>query len=153
MKALLIALALVFTVSVASAQSNKTTKETKKETKKECVDKKDCQKSECCKNKKDAKCTGECKKDGKCCKEGQKMQMEKVLAARMQRKADAAKMLKKANAPKAKKNVVKKEKQQIKSKEKACDCRLFIVLFFKIPISPTLTKGRPLISCKGSKRK
>ena len=36
-------------------------------------------------------------------KKDKKMQMEKVLAERMQRKADAAKMLKKANAPKAKK--------------------------------------------------
>ena len=67
MKALFIALVLVFTVSVASAQSNKTTKDGKKECKKECVVKK-----ECCKEKKDAKCCKEGKKDAKCCKEGHK---------------------------------------------------------------------------------
>ena len=46
MKALFIALVLVFTVSVASAQSNKTTKDGKKECKKECVVKKECCKEE-----------------------------------------------------------------------------------------------------------
>ena len=50
MKALFIALAFVCTVSIASAQSNKTTKDQKKECKKECVVKK-----ECCKEKKDIK--------------------------------------------------------------------------------------------------
>ena len=63
MKALFIALVLVFTVSVASAQSNKTTKDGKKE----CVVKK-----ECCKEKKDAKCCKEGQKEGKYCKEGKK---------------------------------------------------------------------------------
>lgn len=64
---LLTVLALAFTVSVASAQSNKTTKDGKKECcKKECVANKDCKEKKCAE-----KC--ECKEDTKkCCQEGKK---------------------------------------------------------------------------------
>lgn len=80
MKALLIALVLVFTVSIASAQSNKTTQDGKKECKKECVDKKACKK-ECCKDKKDGKCCKDAKckdaKKGECCKDAKKGECQK----------------------------------------------------------------------------
>lgn len=74
---LLTVLALAFTVSVASAQSDKTTQDGKKECcKKECVAKKECKEKKC-----DKKC--ECKADAKkCCQEGKKEEAKKCCQAK-----------------------------------------------------------------------
>lgn len=70
MKTLIMAMALIFTVSVASAQSNKTTRDCKKVCKKECVEKKACTGDRTdCKKKCTAAKKSECTKAVKpCCK-------------------------------------------------------------------------------------
>ena len=78
---LITAIALAFTVSVASAQSNKTTQNDKKECcKKECVANKDCKEKKCDKKECAQKC--ECKEGTKkCCQEGKKEGAKKVKKA------------------------------------------------------------------------
>lgn len=78
---LLTVLALAFTVSIASAQSDKTTKDGKKEgCKKECVANKDCKGKKCDKKECIQKC--ECKEGAKkCCKEGKKEAAKKCCQA------------------------------------------------------------------------
>ena len=76
---LLTVFALAFTVSVASAQSDKTTKDGKKECcKKECVANKDCKEKKCAEKCECKEGTKKCCQEGKmedtkkCCQEGKK---------------------------------------------------------------------------------